>query len=417
MRSEQSRFSRRITAIDHTVIGDLSPTVAAMFSFIKTRRPTRVRSSAEVSAVEKAVEKVEPRQMLAGNIVASLENGRLKVVGDDAANELTITIDVNGAVSFDSPNTTVNGQPAGDVELDGIVDAIAAAMHDGNDTLTIEGEGSLNMLPSIERNVTVRMGDGWDDLTIRGIAVGGRIYAAGGRHSDHISIEGSSVTGNVILAGNHSRDTLAARRVDVQGHLILRGGGGRDTMVEGDNLFVDGDIRVRGGGGNNTNVDTETSDDLDAYFEQSGSGFGLDRLYGWAYNGSVDEAFNEAEFAAGFPDFDLAEFTELPSGLQYRIIDPGSSSHPTVSDSVTVNYQGLNAAGTEFDSSFARGEPISFPLNQLIVGWQEGIPLVGEGGKIQLLIPSDLAYGANGSGSAIAPYAALLFNIELILID
>ena len=102
-----------------------------------------------------------------------------------------------------------------------------------------------------------------------------------------------------------------------------------------------------------------------------------------------------------------------PSGLQYKIIEAGSGKTPGPTDTVTVNYRGTLINGNEFDSSYDKGKPVTFPLNGVIKGWTEGLQLVKEGGKIQLVIPSELAYGERG------PLAnqTLVFDVELIAVE
>jgi FKBP-type peptidyl-prolyl cis-trans isomerase FklB len=102
-----------------------------------------------------------------------------------------------------------------------------------------------------------------------------------------------------------------------------------------------------------------------------------------------------------------------PSGLQYKIVEPGSGKNPGPTDTVTVNYRGTLINGNEFDSSYDKGKPATFPLNGVIKGWTEGLQLVKEGGKIQLVIPSELAYGERG------PLAnqTLVFDVELIAVE
>ncbi len=104
----------------------------------------------------------------------------------------------------------------------------------------------------------------------------------------------------------------------------------------------------------------------------------------------------------------------LPSGLQYKVLTEGQGENPKPTDTVTVHYRGTLLDGTEFDSSHSRGEPATFPLNRVIKGWTEGLQLMKPGGKAQLFIPSELAYGANGSGAKIGANAALIFEVELI---
>jgi FKBP-type peptidyl-prolyl cis-trans isomerase FklB len=106
----------------------------------------------------------------------------------------------------------------------------------------------------------------------------------------------------------------------------------------------------------------------------------------------------------------------LPSGLQYKVIKQGSGKKPRLTDEVTTHYRGTLTDGTEFDSSYNRGEPTSFPVNGVIAGWTEALQLMPVGSKWQLFIPSQLAYGARGAGDVIGPNATLIFEIELISI-
>ena len=102
------------------------------------------------------------------------------------------------------------------------------------------------------------------------------------------------------------------------------------------------------------------------------------------------------------------------SGLQYIILNPGEGRSPKATDTVKVNYRGTLLNGTEFDSSYKRNEPIEFPLNAVIKGWTEGLQLIKEGGKVQLFIPSNLAYGPRGAGGVIGPDETLIFDVELL---
>lgn len=102
------------------------------------------------------------------------------------------------------------------------------------------------------------------------------------------------------------------------------------------------------------------------------------------------------------------------SGLQYKIIQEGDGKQPAATDTVLVHYKGTLIDGKEFDSSYKRNEPISFPLNGVIPGWTEGLQLVKTGGKIQLFIPAALAYGSRGAGGVIGPNETLIFDIELL---
>jgi FKBP-type peptidyl-prolyl cis-trans isomerase len=104
----------------------------------------------------------------------------------------------------------------------------------------------------------------------------------------------------------------------------------------------------------------------------------------------------------------------LPSGLQYQVIKPGTGKKPKATDTVTVHYRGTLVNGKEFDSSYRRGKPVTFPVNGVIRGWVEALQLMQEGAKWQLFIPSDLAYGQRGAGPDIGPNATLVFEVELI---
>jgi FKBP-type peptidyl-prolyl cis-trans isomerase len=119
---------------------------------------------------------------------------------------------------------------------------------------------------------------------------------------------------------------------------------------------------------------------------------------------------------AGKLDADAPKsFATTPSGLQYRVLRKGTGASPKATSNVKVNYHGWLDDGKVFDSSYKRGEPIDFGLNQVIPGWTEGMQLVGEGGMIELLIPSKLGYGARGTpGGPIPPNATLHFLVELL---
>jgi FKBP-type peptidyl-prolyl cis-trans isomerase len=113
-----------------------------------------------------------------------------------------------------------------------------------------------------------------------------------------------------------------------------------------------------------------------------------------------------------------ANIVSTASGLQYEVLTPGTgSTNPSATDNVTVHYKGTTIDGEEFDSSYSRGEPATFPLNRVISGWTEGVQLMKEGAKYRFFIPSELAYGTQGAGRAIGPNATLIFDVELIKIQ
>ena len=102
------------------------------------------------------------------------------------------------------------------------------------------------------------------------------------------------------------------------------------------------------------------------------------------------------------------------SGLQYQVLKEGNGKKPSAKDSVKCHYEGFLIDGTVFDSSVQRGEPATFGLQQVIAGWTEGLQLMQEGAKYRFFIPYRLAYGEGGAGSSIPPFAALVFDVELI---
>ncbi len=106
-----------------------------------------------------------------------------------------------------------------------------------------------------------------------------------------------------------------------------------------------------------------------------------------------------------------------PSGLQYEVLKEGTGTSPRPTDKITAHYHGTLIDGTVFDSSVERGEPATFPVNGVIQGWQEALPMMKEGAKWKLFIPYDLAYGDRGAGPKIGPFSTLIFEIELIEVN
>ncbi|MFT6386697.1 MAG: FKBP-type peptidyl-prolyl cis-trans isomerase FklB [Cellvibrionaceae bacterium] len=111
-----------------------------------------------------------------------------------------------------------------------------------------------------------------------------------------------------------------------------------------------------------------------------------------------------------------ADIQVTSTGLQYEVITEGSGEKPSASATVRTHYRGTLIDGTEFDSSYSRGEPAEFPVGGVIAGWTEALKLMPVGSKWKLYIPYQLAYGENGAGGAIGPYQALIFEIELLAI-
>jgi len=117
--------------------------------------------------------------------------------------------------------------------------------------------------------------------------------------------------------------------------------------------------------------------------------------------------FATAAAQAGTPE-------KTPSGLTYESLKDGTGAQPSPTDSVQVNYRGTLADGKEFDSSYKRGQPATFPLNRVIPCWTEGVAKMKEGGKAKLTCPPGIAYGSRGAGSAVPPDATLTFEVELL---
>ena len=130
-----------------------------------------------------------------------------------------------------------------------------------------------------------------------------------------------------------------------------------------------------------------------------------------AENGKVAREEGE-KFLAENAKKDGVQVTE--SGLQYSVIKEGTGKSPKATDTVVCHYEGFLTNGTVFDSSIQRGEPATFGLQQVIAGWTEGLQLMKEGGKTRFFIPYNLAYGEAGAAGAIPPYAALIFDVELL---
>jgi len=127
--------------------------------------------------------------------------------------------------------------------------------------------------------------------------------------------------------------------------------------------------------------------------------------------GAAAKAEGEKFLAAAMKD---PEVRATKSGLLYKVLKEGTGRHPKATDKVKCHYEGTFPNGQIFDSSYKRGEPAVFGLNQVIKGWTEGLQLMAEGAKYELYLPYSLAYGENGAGGAIPPYSALKFVVELI---
>ena len=159
--------------------------------------------------------------------------------------------------------------------------------------------------------------------------------------------------------------------------------------------------------GDNAGISVSTAGDVD--------GDGLDDLFvGAPLNDDGSRAAGKAYLATNGKKEGV---NTTSTGLQYRVITEGDGASPKATDRVTVHYSGKLIDGTEFDSSYKRNSPATFPLNGVIPGWTEGLQLMKVGGKSELVIPSELGYGARGAPGAIPPHSTLIFEVELIKIN
>lgn len=171
-------------------------------------------------------------------------------------------------------------------------------------------------------------------------------------------------------------------------------------------------------------VDSLNKEILIAAFEKAFRGDSVD-IKPEAANGIIQKFFTEVSAAEGSKNLKEGEdflaankakpgVVTLPSGLQYEVITEGTGPKPTVSDQVKCHYHGTTIDGKVFDSSVERGEPMTFPVGQVIPGWTEALQLMPVGSKWKLYIPAALAYGERGAGSDIKPNSALIFEVELL---
>ena len=151
--------------------------------------------------------------------------------------------------------------------------------------------------------------------------------------------------------------------------------------------------------------------------------YGQNELNYEEFKAGIDFVMNASKKAKAEGEAFLAENAKregvktTESGLQYQVLEATIGQKPKATDTVRVHYEGTLIDGTVFDSSYKRGESISFPLNGVIKGWTEGLQLMAVGSKYKFFIPYQLAYGEPGAGGSIPPYAALIFTVELLGIE
>jgi FKBP-type peptidyl-prolyl cis-trans isomerase FklB len=192
--------------------------------------------------------------------------------------------------------------------------------------------------------------------------------------------------------GKRMSDSLKKQSVPFDPAILVRGM--RDAMTGGKTLLTDEEAQAV-----LTEMQKQVREQQQAKMQQAGQA-----------NKKDGEAFLAANKGK-------EGIVVLPSGLQYKILKEGTGPKPAASDSVVCNYKGTLINGTEFDSSYKRGQPATFPVGGVIKGWTEALQLMPVGSKWQLFIPSDLAYGEHGAGADIGPDATLIFEVELLSIE
>ena len=185
--------------------------------------------------------------------------------------------------------------------------------------------------------------------------------------------------------------------------------------LKGQSIDIDPDIFARG---IKDVIEDKKSLLSDEEFQSTMTKFQQDMVARQADQVKVIAEKNRAEgeaFLAGNKKKDGVVTT--PSGLQYIVLNEGAGDSPKATDIVSVHYKGMLIDGTEFDSSYRRGEPASFPVNGVITGWTEALQLMKPGAKWKIFLPSDIAYGERGAGPLIGPNSTLIFEVELISIN
>jgi FKBP-type peptidyl-prolyl cis-trans isomerase FklB len=191
-----------------------------------------------------------------------------------------------------------------------------------------------------------------------------------------------------LNVGRKLGDDLKKQSIDIDPNLITKGI--QDALVGAKPLLTDQEI------------------------QETMIAFQKEMMAKWEEIGKKNKADGEAFLAENKKKEGVKT---LPDGLEYKVINAGTGKKPKADDTVTVNYRGTLINGTEFDSSYKRGQPATFPVSGgMIKGWSEALQLMQEGAKWELFIPSNLAYGERGMGGIIGPNATLIFEVELVSI-
>ena len=192
--------------------------------------------------------------------------------------------------------------------------------------------------------------------------------------------------------GMNLAENLKAQSVDIDPNMLLKGM--KDVLSGGKTLL--------------------TTDEEHATLLELQSGLRKAQMEKMAKAGEKNKKEGEAFLAA---NKSKPGIVTLPSGLQYKVLHAGTGPKPTAADSVSCNYRGTLIDGTEFDSSYKRGEPTTFPVSGVIKGWTEALQLMPVGSKWQLFVPASLAYGDRATSAIIGPSSTLIFEVELVSIQ
>lgn len=211
-------------------------------------------------------------------------------------------------------------------------------------------------------------------------------------------------------ATNSSASTLTTQKEKISYAIGMNIGKG----MRRDSIDIDPDLLVRGlkdakAGGPTLLTDEQAQAAITELQNEVRQKMEADRKASEETNKKEGDAFQAANKAK-------EGVKVLPSGLQYKVLKEGTGPKPAATDSVVCNYKGSLINGTEFDSSYKKGEPATFPVSGVIKGWTEALQLMPVGSKWQLVVPPDLAYGARGAGDVIGPNQTLVFEVELLSI-
>ena len=220
------------------------------------------------------------------------------------------------------------------------------------------------------------------------LAVGLSFFAVSLYAADAVTLKTPREKLSYIIGAQIGKD-LKGQSIDVDPALVSKG---LQDAVLGNNLLIG---------------DQEAKDIIAAFQKERGTKVAEEKK-------KIGEK-NKQEGAAFLAENAKKEGVKtLPSGLQYKVIKEGTGKMPKATDTVVTHYRGTLIDGKEFDSSYQRGEPVTFQVTGVIRGWTEALQLMKEGAKWQLFIPAELAYGEQGAGNLIGPNAVLIFEIELV---